>query len=69
MVGGVPRSSRGQQVFRNVEADKFYLIEEGKDQLQRKQFARRAAGPKFSNDSFFLSYLNLRIKRVCRSDR
>ena len=28
-----------QQVFRNVEADKFYLIEEGKDQLQLQQLA------------------------------
>src|SRR5258708_37614885 len=30
-----------QQVFRNVEADRFYLIEEGKDQLQRQQFVRK----------------------------
>ncbi len=30
-----------QQVFRNVEADKFYLIEEGKDQLQLQQFVRK----------------------------
>ena len=28
-----------RQVFRNVEADKFYWIEEGKDQLQLQQFA------------------------------
>jgi hypothetical protein len=35
-----------KQVFRNVEADKFYLIEEGKDQLQLQQFARKAAAPK-----------------------
>jgi len=28
-----------RQVFHNVEADKFYLIEEGKDQLQLQQFA------------------------------
>jgi hypothetical protein len=27
-----------RQVFHNVEADKFYLIEEGKDQLQVQQF-------------------------------
>jgi hypothetical protein len=30
-----------RQVFRNVEADKFYLIEEGKDQLQLQQFVRK----------------------------
>jgi hypothetical protein len=30
-----------QQVFRNVEADKSYLIEEGKDQLQLQQFVRK----------------------------
>jgi len=30
-----------KQVFRNVDADRFYLIEEGKDQLQRQQFARK----------------------------
>jgi hypothetical protein len=30
-----------QQVFRNVEADKFYLLEEGKDQLQLQQFVRK----------------------------
>ncbi len=35
-----------RQVFRNVEADKFYLIDEGKDQLQLQQFARKAAGSK-----------------------
>src|SRR5205807_2577053 len=29
-----------RQVFRNVEADKFYLIEEGKEQLQGRKFAR-----------------------------
>jgi len=28
-----------RQVFHNVEADKFYLIEEGKDQLRLQQFA------------------------------
>jgi len=28
-----------RQVFHNVEADKFYLIEEGKDQLQMQKFA------------------------------
>ena len=28
-----------RQVFHNVEADKFYLLEEGKDQLQRQQIA------------------------------
>ena len=28
-----------QQIFRNVEADRFYLIEEGKDQLELQQFA------------------------------
>ena len=31
-----------RQTFRNVEADKFYLIEEGKDQLQTQKFARRS---------------------------
>jgi len=30
-----------KQVFRDVEADKFYLIEEGKDQLQLQQFVRK----------------------------
>jgi hypothetical protein len=33
----VPSGQR--QVFHNVEADKFYLIEEGKDQLQMQKFA------------------------------
>ena len=32
-----------RQLFRNIEADKFYLIEEGKDQLQEQQFARKMA--------------------------
>ena len=32
-----------RQVFHNVEADKFYWIEEGKDQLQLQQFTRRPA--------------------------
>ena len=35
-----------RQVFHNVEADKFYLIEEGKDQLQLQPIARKAAAPK-----------------------
>ena len=35
-----------KQVFHDVEADKFYWIEEGKDQLQQQQFVRRAAVPK-----------------------
>jgi hypothetical protein len=35
-----------RQVFHNVEADKFYWIEEGKDQLQLQQIARKAAAPK-----------------------
>src|SRR5438477_296354 len=30
-----------RQVFHNVEADKFYLIEEVKDQLQMQKFARK----------------------------
>jgi len=30
-----------KQEFRNVEADKFYLIEEGKDQLQLQQIVRK----------------------------
>jgi hypothetical protein len=35
-----------QQVFRNVEADKFYLIEEGKNQLQLQPFVHKGAvGP------------------------
>src|SRR5437899_7299487 len=33
-----------RQTFRNVEADKFYLIEEGKDQLQMQKFARKPGG-------------------------
>jgi hypothetical protein len=32
-----------RQLFRNVEPDKFYLIEEGKDQLREQQFARKTA--------------------------
>jgi enediyne biosynthesis protein E4 len=32
-----------RQMFRNIEADKFYLVEEGKDQLQMQKFARSAA--------------------------
>jgi enediyne biosynthesis protein E4 len=35
-----------RQVFHNVEVDKFYLIEEGKDQLQLQQIARKPAAPK-----------------------
>jgi hypothetical protein len=35
-----------RQVFHNVEADKFYLIEEGKDQLQVQQFTHeKTANP------------------------
>ena len=30
-----------RQMFRNIEADKFYLVEEGKDQLQMQKFARK----------------------------
>jgi hypothetical protein len=30
-----------RQLFRNVEADRFYSIEEGKDQLQVQQFGRQ----------------------------
>lgn len=30
-----------RQVFRNVEADKFYVVEEGKVELQLQQFARK----------------------------
>jgi len=30
-----------KQIFRNVEADQFYLIEEGKDQLQQLHFRRK----------------------------
>jgi len=30
-----------RQVFRNIEADKLYLIEEGKDQLQEQKFGRK----------------------------
>ena len=32
-----------QQTFRNVEADKFYLIEEGSDHLDFQQLGRRPA--------------------------
>jgi hypothetical protein len=32
-----------RQVFRNVEADKFYLVEEGKDQMQLQQFGSATA--------------------------
>jgi hypothetical protein len=31
-----------RQIFHNVDADKFYLIEEGKDRLEVQQFARRS---------------------------
>jgi len=38
-----------KQIFRNVEADKFYLIEEGRDQLGLQKFARAGSGvPKVS---------------------
>jgi len=30
-----------RQVFRNVEADKFYVVEEGKDELELQLFARK----------------------------
>ena len=30
-----------RQVFRNVEADRFYMVEEGKDELQLQPFARK----------------------------
>jgi hypothetical protein len=33
-----------QQTFRNVEADKFYLIEEGTDRLNIQRFSRPARG-------------------------
>src|SRR5438874_1170743 len=33
-----------RQTFRNIEADKFYLVEEGKDQLQMQKFARKPGG-------------------------
>jgi hypothetical protein len=33
-----------QQTFRNVAADKFYLIEEGTDRLNIQRFARSARG-------------------------
>jgi hypothetical protein len=35
-----------RQVFHDVEADKFYWIEEGKDQLLLQQFTRKAVTPK-----------------------
>src|SRR5947209_18196169 len=33
-----------RQMFRNLEADEFYLVEEGKDQLQMQKFARKPGG-------------------------
>jgi hypothetical protein len=33
-----------QQTFRDVEADKFYLIEEGVDRLNIQRFAKPAKG-------------------------
>src|SRR2546429_1190776 len=33
-----------RQLFRNVEADKFYLVEEGKDELRMQQFAHKTCG-------------------------
>jgi hypothetical protein len=32
------------QAFRNVPADKFYEIEEGKDQLRQQKFVRHPIG-------------------------
>ena len=32
-----------QQTFHNVDADKFYLVQEGTDRLEGQQFARRPA--------------------------
>jgi enediyne biosynthesis protein E4 len=34
-----------RQVFRNVAADKFYVIEEGRDRLTLQKFGRPATGP------------------------
>jgi len=33
-----------KQVFHDVEADKFYLVEEGKDQLGLQKIPRRPSG-------------------------
>src|SRR5947199_63246 len=33
-----------RQVFHNVEADKFYLVEEGKDEVRMQQFAHKTGG-------------------------
>lgn len=33
-----------QQIFRDVEADKFYRIEEGRDLLELQRFLRQASG-------------------------
>ena len=34
-----------QQTFRNVDADKFYLIEEGSDRIALQSFVRHLTGP------------------------
>jgi len=33
-----------RQMFRNIEADKFYLVEEGKDEVRMQQFAHKTGG-------------------------
>jgi hypothetical protein len=40
-----------QQVFHNVEADKFYLVEEGRERLDLQKFGRPAAISNVSKDS------------------
>ena len=35
-----------KQIFRDLEADKFYRIEEGRDQLSLQTFVRRTQTPK-----------------------
>jgi enediyne biosynthesis protein E4 len=40
-----------QQVFRNLEADKFYLVEEGRDRLELQKFGRSAVLNNASKDS------------------
>ena len=40
-----------QQVFHNVEADKFYLVEEGRDRLDLQKFGRPAVLTRVTKDS------------------
>src|ERR1700716_1866389 len=52
-----------KQVFRDVEADKFYLIEEGKNQLQLQPFVHKGAvGPETSQPGTTLAVDGTAVK-------